>query len=394
MKLILAFVMFLYSASLIAQNRISLEVQTKITALEKATQTRLEKLLEIALDRNDLFVDVDLKVVERKEKGNTKNQRLEYLPLLANGSVPQQLQGHKISGFTLTVLSKQGFSLAEKKKVNEVIQGIFNNEAVEVKFSKLIEGSAEGVFSRFWKHFTDFRLAYWLLYGFVLIGLYYGIVRFRMHLKRLQSKVSNVHQYNLSELIKFIKSHLDKNRNILKFILKDERSDIMGFKSLIPFVDVYFQIPELVSSPYLYSVAEEKNFYTEDEFYFWMKDLSERITHYYLKEIPQISSIKEESHKIWPVEDLSLVPSLYLIRKLRTRSQDELVKIIEGLSDGQKYFMIKHIDELFSAYVLERIELGKKESNAENEELTRFLREVQADFDRGEFSIEDIQKAS
>lgn len=391
MKLIILF-LFLFSFLAFPKKDTLLDIETKIVSLEKNTQNRLEKLLTIALDRKDLFVNVDLQVMPRSEFDQKNSKSFDYLPLLANGTVPKKLEGYAISGFKLTVLSKQGFSDYEKTKVREIIQGVTNSNKVDIEFSKLIESDSSSFLQDLWKDFSGLKLLNWLAYGMVLFGLYYGFIRFRMHLRKIESKVDDVHQYNISELIKFIKSHLDKNENILKQVLRDDRNDIIGFKGLVPFIDIYFKIPELVSPPYLYSVAQEEEFHGEKEFYFWMKDLSERITHFYLKGIPEAVIDSGKNAKCWPLEDLSLIPSLYLIRKLRSKSEAEVVAIIEGLSDGQKYFMIKHIDESFSTKVLEKIKLSEPQS--ETVELKRFLQEIQADFERNEFDIEGIKKAS
>ncbi|OFZ26179.1 MAG: hypothetical protein A2381_08670 [Bdellovibrionales bacterium RIFOXYB1_FULL_37_110] len=308
--------------------------EKEISLLELQLQSRINQVIRIVFEDLNFYASVTVKLDERKSavEKNLENNELDYLPLVIKDQVDSDKNFLKIDGYDIRIVSATNYSSEIKNQIKQLIEGEFKGKKYNVSF---IYVGANGLVSKIRSVFRSVlvdNLGNWLMF-ILTAGLgFFGYQLYKRRTWLTQTHLNVLAHSNVDELVKFIRSEISKNKNILKVLVKEERSDLLGLKTLMPYLQIQFVPEDIFMKSTLIRMEQEKGFYTALEFDNWLKGFSERISAKLIKEGngPMTKKLDET-----------------VLAGLKNVHTDILVKTLKEINDVSTYAVVFHyLDEV------------------------------------------------
>ncbi|GEM_PF-6859643 len=433
----------------IADEMINAEHERVILQLESQISEKLDKAISNNWTELDLYVSVHVVTTNAKEEVTalTEKNTLDYLPLVAREGLLQHPNSLYIKRYDLKVVSLAKLTPVEKLKIESIIEGELEGRSYQLNYSVIDDVGFLHKLTKLSNSFFKSELFWLALYFVSSLGviIVVGLALFKLFalVKIRKSKLNKVGSANVEELISFVKNTLSENSTILKKVVQDEEDDILGVKSLIPYLESLYPPEQIFPKSILIRVANESRFSSEKDFARWLQKFSERVTEKKLKTIVKekaplavakpvehvsevidtvpapVKPLSENPHEKVSNDDiddiinqllagkaseeaasllrftkdnLTQLPSSYIEQKLERRNVKELAKILKPLSDGSRYFMISCMSEQKSTEVVKAVD-AMTPSDENPKYLNGFLDEINNDYVEGKFLLDENKAA-
>jgi hypothetical protein len=367
----------------------NIESEGLIFQLEERLEEKIRHSINLVTNNDNIHVSVLVKFSENSsmiEKNYEKNQ-FDYLPLIVKESVGGQKNKYPIESYLIKIMSSAPLIQQEIESINKVIQTNMVGRNHDVEYVVIKRATTflhiHNALENFFKSSIFNGL---LLSSFFIVSMFYLINLTRKNMSSVannKSVLNQIHSSNHHDLIYFIRSALLKNVNILKDSVGQTQRDILGLKSLVPYLETHFNLDEIIHHSSLLRIGNEKNYYSEDEFSLWLKECSEKITS---------NSLKNYSAKEKEIEPTLLV-------RLRNTHLDFILRALEDINQKDAYSLVLEVigqDNLFRSISPTHYPLfeGTNDSNLSIHEKEYLINNIlnQIDKDKGAYSNDNLVK--
>ncbi len=397
MKIIISF----FILSLTYASNLNLELKNTIQAHENIVASRIQDSIQLFFQNtHDLTVKVNAIHNEENSAKKVSENAPSYLPLTLTDV--EKASHLKIKVYNVKVLSRKELESFEKEKLNKIIKMELGQskffvdydqiESSSIPFISLSELKAILFNSDMWKFALSF--------GFMFMSFSVFIRTKRYYKKLEKSKLQGIHESQIYELISFVKTELKKNQKVLELCHNGSREDWLGLKGLLVYLMAEYSPKEILSGASVLNIHRVEGSFDESQFGIWLREFSERIAVYDLKGVDKSSfSILEEAKTkrneefIWKSDNLHLLPSVYIMNKLKTKTVDELSGLVKYLPARSKLHLLDHLEANVADKVMQ---LSNSVEDDKVIVVGEFIKEVQCDYNENLFymSERDVKKAS
>jgi hypothetical protein len=345
-KIVLLIFILLTCQNVFAVRLNDVESEKMIILLELQLQAKIKRALNTVLDISDIHISVSAKMDKRNSllDENFERSQFDYLPLLVRDQVGVK-KSYAIDSYLIRVVSASKLSIIDQQKISKIIDGELSNRKHELNFVVIMRATFLDKTIKFWDNnirpHIFFALGLIICSILIMLFLFWATLKVIALFRSENSFFNKIHRSKVEELIKFIRDSVSKDKDIIKKVIIENKKDILGVKSLIPYLSSQFCTEEIIPKPILIRIVNEDRYLSEEKFISWLRDISERVATVAIKEG---SNLKKND-----INDLILV-------KFRNLHPDLLVKALKEINDPSvygvafRYINDVKIDEVMSKF--------------------------------------------
>ncbi len=307
----------------IANASTDIETQAQILDYKQSLERSLsQKASKIAKEK--VFVEIELETILSSEKLNEVSKRID-LPL--STLVSEEKGQVFLEGVRIETQSSGILSLETQNRLKSEYTKYFKGIRPVFEF-KNIGFSLHNFVDAYWK------LAFFGL--FFILGLSVGciqLIKMRTKSNLRSHDLNTLEEEELNYMISNIVKALKQNNQMLREYIQREKPDMVAIKTLMTYIDIHFNLTEILEQDEVQDIKSEKRFYSPREFKIWLSSQFDDIISGSLPALPDL----QNNSKQFDFSSLNEAPTDFIYNAFEELNKSELVSFIKSSPDNLKF---------------------------------------------------------